>query len=385
MELSFANYSCADGSGLSSNSVTPDFWSTSGYDHRWPSLTSASFTLVFFSLGLPSNLAILTSILWQRLFSDPTYLLLFNLTLAELLMCLLVMPFTLMAGFSQEFLFGSSDVARCKVCQFAVVFTVLGTFTLHILALISLDRFIFIRYPLKYHKLVTSRRVAIILLVLWVYNSVLSTFPLFGFGDMVFQRSIATCTIRFYSGTVLGKNWYYIMVLAVLFIFPFSLMLVTNVWIICIGLRHVHKLYAPTNLDQSDDDHEKKWKSKLKRDKLLKQLQLVKVLVAIIVSSVVTWVPATIRGYLSAITGSERTSNWWNATTFVCILSIAVVHPIVQTSLVPELRRFHVMVLRKVLCLDCLWRWKCGGNVACGWRRICGRGSVETAHNSTTV
>ena len=79
------NYSCGDGTGLSSTSVTHEHWDAGG-DSKAMAVTSAAVILTIILVGVPSNLLILVSILRQRLYREPTYIILLNLAIADLLM-----------------------------------------------------------------------------------------------------------------------------------------------------------------------------------------------------------------------------------------------------------------------------------------------------------
>ena len=129
------NYSCADGSGLSSNSVTKDYWDSSGDDARSHSLATALLTLCFILVGLPNNLLIVVSILRQHLYREPTYILLLNLALIDLL-CFFLMPSPVLSGLAGEFVFGRNDVTRCKVCQMGIVLPLFAELTIHTLVLL---------------------------------------------------------------------------------------------------------------------------------------------------------------------------------------------------------------------------------------------------------
>ena len=80
-------YSCADGNGLSSNSVTIEYWDSSNEEDKIPALVTAAITLCFMLVGLPSNLVIIVAILWKHLYRQPTYILLLNLAIVDLSSC----------------------------------------------------------------------------------------------------------------------------------------------------------------------------------------------------------------------------------------------------------------------------------------------------------
>ena len=155
-----ALYSCYGGN-LSGNFSTPEFWDFPE-KYRSTSLTTAVFTLIFILVGLPGNTLIIVSMLLKRLYRESTHILLLNLAVADLLVCALVMPLTVVSGFAGSFVLGGSDHSKCRWCQTGIIFMALCLFSLHALALLSVDRFVFVKFPLKYHKFMTVQRTVIL-------------------------------------------------------------------------------------------------------------------------------------------------------------------------------------------------------------------------------
>jgi len=215
MVNSTMEYSCFDHSGLSYNSVTPDYWVSSGKAYEHLALTSAIGNLFFMIVGIPCNLLIIVSILWQHLYKSPTYVLLLNLAVVDLCLCVFIMPFAVISGIAGEFIFGGSDIVRCRVCQLAVLLTLFSLLTLHLLAFLSLDRWIFIKYAFKYHRIATSKRYLALCIVLWIVCLALSLLPLLGFGDIMLGLHISTCGIKFYDETEVTQNINYAILIGV--------------------------------------------------------------------------------------------------------------------------------------------------------------------------
>ncbi len=341
------NHSCADGAGLSEDSVTVYYWSSSE-PHSDTSLASAVVALCFILLGLPSSLLIIFGIIRQRLYTQPTYILLLNLAVSNLLSCLFVLPFTVISGFSGEFILGSNDKIRCQVCQTGIILTLLAEFCLHCLAALSIDRLIFIKYPLRYIHLVTVKRTAIAMVILWLLTFFLSIPPLFGFGDINYHNTIATCIVRFSSRTRLAPNYYYTVLLAVISIPPFILILIANIWIILILQKHLRKLYTIKKASPDKEEFIQSLKGKVSQSVYSKQLQLVKVFGAIFVANAITWIPTILLFFLAA--GNIFVSEWLSFVLYCSLVSLVVLHPVVQTCLIPEIRHYIIGFLKNVLC-----------------------------------
>ena len=68
-------------------------------------------------IGTVWNLIILATILKNKLLQDPTYILVLNLVISDLLLCGLILPFNIQSSLNREFSLGQSDYARCQSCQ----------------------------------------------------------------------------------------------------------------------------------------------------------------------------------------------------------------------------------------------------------------------------
>ena len=359
------NYWCSDGTGLSHNSVTPVYWDTKGTDTRDTALASAVFTLCFILVGVPSNVLILVSILWQQLYREPTYILLLNLAAADLLVCVMFMPFTVVSGFAGGFTVGTTDSMRCSVCQFiGLQFVFFGYLTVHILALLSLDRFLFIKYPLKYFKLVTCRKTSLACLCVWILCLLLSLPPLFSFGDFVFSLRVSSCVINI---ELRARNLYYGILVALEVCIPLTVLFVTNIWVLCIIRKQMRKLYSTKRKrHETVIVFRDKVKTTLKNSKYVKQLQLIKVFGGMWIANIITWTPFFIHIIGTAIFQS-LTSKWFSLYVFINIISYAVIYPIIEASLIPEMRKHLCVLVKKLTC----WRQNWDSTSSQG-KRYCG-------------
>lgn len=339
------NYSCYEGR-LDDVSITSDFWSIPELN-RHSALSTAVFTLAFMTVGLPSNLLIIAGILWQRLYKEPPHILLLNLAIADLLVCVLVMPFTVISGFAGRFVVGDSDSTKCKWCATGVVFVALCLLSLHTLALLSVDRFIFVKFSMRYHQIVTARKVVCCVLLVWVFCIAISLCPFGGFGDVYFSFSISTCTIRFETVT---KNVHYFIFLLVVAFLPLSVLVATNAWVACIVQKQIRKIYYTARKSLPKEQVTMNIRKRLNKEQNLKQLQLMRVFGAILLSNIVTWLPMIIRILITAIKGDDDFPLWFYVLVYLSISFAAVLHPLIQASLIPEIRNSCKTVISRALC-----------------------------------
>ena len=131
-----------------------------------------------------------------------------------------------------------------QFCQLSgVLITLFQESSLHILTLVSLDRFIYIKMAIKYYKKVTIKRVCVAIGSVWLLCLLLATPPLYQFGEIEY---VFSCSIALHGETQLTKNINYGVLLGVESILPVSLLVVTNVWVAVIAFKHLSKLRTAT-------------------------------------------------------------------------------------------------------------------------------------------
>ena len=191
INMSLFNFSCLR--NVSQDSITEISWIVDhpddpDFDTRGNGYATAVIVSLIFLTGLPWNLFVICTIVRKKLYSNPTIMLLLNLAIANLLLCLLVLPFNIITGFSGEYLFGNSDTVWCHVCQAGVLVIVLPMVSVHTITLMSVDRFIYLKRPLKYSVLITPNRMLAAIVIIWVICTAISLPPLFGFGAIVYSH-----------------------------------------------------------------------------------------------------------------------------------------------------------------------------------------------------
>ena len=298
--------SCLD-RDLSHYFVTIDYWQVS------PALTSlgivtGSFLLLFILLALPSNLLIILCILLKKLYKQPTYLLLLSLSISDLLMCVIVMPLIVVSGLAGEFVLGHSDWVRCKVCQTGVCLIASTLSSLHLLALISVDRFIFIKYPLRYNSIVTPGKTMALVLTVCGLSCCLAVLPLFGFGDIHFDHETFSCSPRFDHHTDVTLNIHYMILVILEAMLSIIVLVVTNVWVLCIARRQIYRnIKSFTNVEQATS-YQRHLRTTLHQEKYRKQLQLLRVFGAIFISHMITWILVIVRVF-EVLVGAQTSSQ----------------------------------------------------------------------------
>lgn len=346
-----SDFSCLNGD-LSRNSITLEQWQMhETIQDGAPAI--AAVMILFLLVAFTSNAFILVSMLWQGLLHQPAHILLFNLAITDLLVSITIMPFTITSGITREFVFGESDYVRCKVCQTGMIFTVLSSVSLHTLALLSLDRFLFIFLPFHYKKLVTAKRVAVTLLAVWVLCIVLSVPPLFGFGEIKFATSVGNCFVSFFGETHLTKNIYYILLILLEALIPVIVLIVTNVWLLCLMRRHfAHVLRARKSLTAAEKaERRKSIREKVYKQHNHQQLQLLRVFGAVFLSNFITWLPALALALAAMVVDFDTVPAGVIAFVYLTYISHSVFHPLIEACFIFQLRD----ILTR--CFTCGLKW----------------------------
>ncbi len=352
------NFSCSD-PNLSREFVTDRIWQVQATSiaHEQSITAIAAIQILYVLIGVPWNATVLIVTIGKQLYKEPTYMFLFNMVLADLLV-LVIMPFNIASSFPMKFLLGGSDWARCQVCHTIIIATlILTNVSVFSLALLSVDRLIYIRWPFMYDKIVTTKSVILTLIVTWIFCIVITLPPLFGFGEIKFANPFGSCSIIATGETRLASNITYVAVLLVAISIPLTANFVVDIWlliIVCSGLkeRYTKTRNSIRSTTNRNPPQKKDSEAKLKGGYQKQKLYIIEVFGIIFAVNIVTIIPTSIITVLSLIIGAERISIWSFAFVHLIYLCQPTIHPILETCLVGKARK----VLFKVLCYLCTRR-----------------------------
>ena len=338
--------SCID-ANISRDCITNEYWDQASINHDFKvaSIVLATIVLIFLIIGLPSNVILIISII--KHLKLPTYILLLNLAIADVLVCAMFMPFPIVSGYAGGFIFGNSDKVRCQVCQLGIVYTGLSIASLNLLALISLDRFLYIKFPLKYYSYVTPKRTLFSVIIAWLFSTVQAILPLIGFGEIRYTYSVCFCLVYFIDSTHGTNNIYYILLLVILSLLPIIVIIVTNIWILIIVRQHLKKLYKIRKSfgnKRELQNHRRTMKREIIKTKNKKQVALLRVFGTILSANVITWLPTVILAFATLIRDEWPLGIY--IFVFLTFISNSIIHPIVEGYLIPELKTSF----KKILC-----------------------------------
>ena len=331
-------------SNYSQDSITSELWTifnTTGSIVTYERIASsiAIFFIIFMLIGVPWNLIVIVIVLKKRLFQQPAILLLLNLTITDFLLCSVIMPFNIIPAMAREFIFGDTDYVRCQICQVGVLMNILLLMSVYNVALLSLDRFLYVRKPLQYEKIVTVKKVAVLLVACWLLFTVFSLMPVFGLGEVSFGDVVATCSINFSSfGLNISYVYFWLFIIAVSIV-PLLILLVTNIWMVCFIRKSMQKSYHRRansfKLGERDRQSSRTKLVILKEKHKKDQLRLLQIFGAILCASIITWMPTFISIVLLA---SQIFFLWLVGFGHISLFLQAVIHPILQVIFLRDIR-----------------------------------------------
>lgn len=346
---------------LSSDSVTEDLW-TVPEELKSNGLVTGLFSILITLIGTPANLIIITGVIRNKLYNQPFFILVFNLAVADLVSCVLL-PIHIASEIAGSFPFGNTDVIRCRVCHIAIIPIIFVFMSLLTATLMSIDRFIFFKYPLRYEVIITWKKAAVAVFIIWLVSVFISIMPTYNFGSIYFNESIVNCGVNF-------SDRYYIVLLFSVALLCLLVILFANVWIFCIvqaQLRKIYGVYYSHTSEMEKEDFYKELSAKYKKKAVKREVYIMRYFILYFVSDVLTWIPITFVAILSI--ASVVLPPSYVGCSYVFVRAQALFHPLVALTIDSDLRpRFfskccrkqpnngvkgHVGVMDKVKCCTC--------------------------------
>ena len=205
----------------------------------------------------------------------------FSLAITDLLTPPARVLYVAVSMLSKKWVFG------CFWCGFS---SVLGIFLcassiLHLCA-ISIERFITIKWPLRYQNWITRPRVISVIVNIWITSLLLSLFPYFGIVHHTFNVEVLDCEISY------GDNPKMAVVLAVFFfLLPFLLMVLTYCYIFKEVWRQTNRI-STVQTTQAERIRRKSTGTRMRINHILKnEFKAVRIIVIVIGVFFVFWLP----------------------------------------------------------------------------------------------
>ncbi|XP_048588547.1 beta-1 adrenergic receptor [Nematostella vectensis] len=159
------------------------------------------------------NSLVLVLIRLNRRLHSPTFYFLGNLSFAELLIGVGFVPLYTAAVLEGRWRFGKT---MCRAHAFVVTSSVNAS--LITLCVVSVDRFLDIRDPLRYFGRMTKRRSAMIIFCIWAHSLFWAAMPLVDWGEISFDNNTKTCRPDFAASGISNRVY-----AALLVVFGFAI------------------------------------------------------------------------------------------------------------------------------------------------------------------
>ena len=158
----------------------------------------AAFHAIYDVIGLPGNLLVIVTIIFESRFHVMRYILLASLALSDILLLVLVNSFRIESIAQEHWLYGQT---MCHLNVFFMRYFYINTI-LHLVA-VSYDRYLaIVKSPLTYYGNITKTRVALMALI-WIIPIPFSIGPFLGGGKYVYNPVVFYCE---HSEIIRGKR-----------------------------------------------------------------------------------------------------------------------------------------------------------------------------------
>ena len=308
--------------------------------------TLSVFIALEMVVGFFTNMYVILITFWHpKSWKQSSTIFLTSLLLADLVLVIIVLPFSVISTASGEWIFGSTFYEKYGVCQFTAYMLWYGVLLVTMtLAVISFDRFLFIVKPFAHKKYMKPYTAVIIVVIVWISCAILNTTPLYGLGKFVYGRSHGNCIPRWERE--IGYDVYMLLIFALMV----SCIVITSIWTCCF----THKFLKRTEQNYEDTNY------------ISKRHRVIGIFGMLLLMSIVCFGPSFVVGGLSIflILPSQLF-----AIVLVSGLFIIVANPLIQSFFRQDVKTASLALLKKAI--------KC--------KRSMSSGSLVSNSTSTTL
>ena len=238
-------------------------------------------TVTFFG-----NLVVCVTVYANRALHSTTNFLIVSLASADLLVSLLSMPFRIYYTLHNEVWCLNFKVCALWSCiDLAVCSASIGS-----LAAVSIERFIAVKYPLRYTAILTRRTGFIMILIVWSYSAIWATLGLYNWTSNRWEM------FRTHMGCGKNDRLYYTIVSSAAFFLPLAIVIGAYSYLTKVAFQQRQRVLA--NMVGPTNEVEKHQKS-LRRSRILHELKAAKMMACVVGAFCISWLPFFILLHLS--------------------------------------------------------------------------------------
>ena len=274
---------------------------------------------------VPNLFIVLYTLCHHKVLEQPSMIFLTGLAVVSLLVTVLFLPFTVITAAAGEWIFGQTVEQKDGVCQFVgFVFSLAVTLTFHVLALLSIDRFLFIVKPFVYRNYMKPWVAFVLLATVWTLGILQNIAPFVGLGRNNYAGYVASCL----------PAWDYVdyvIYYTVLTLVPVVIIVVTTLWTFCFirtFLRQDKNLKLTSMTVSVESNH-------IYKRKVCHLFGILGMLLAVLVASIV---PFIVAGIAHVSVGLENVPGQVHATIFIIYFASNIAYPTIQAYFRQDIR-----------------------------------------------
>ena len=278
-----------------------------------------SVLLTIAVVGVTGNAVVIVTILRNYRGESWTYLLMCHLALCDLLTCLIGGPLWITTYVTKIF-------PLCRTAIFiSTIFLLASSMTL---VLIAYDRYIYIKYSLRYPIVMTKRRINSLLVIVWALS--------FGsaFSMVMLLETTDVTNMRHCVATTLVNRWLMLWIGFIFTIVPNIALVFAYSFILRTALRQQRIVQASTRASTSSDVSDQA----AKKTKLRKERRTIITLTAVVFVYFVCVMPYSIVGFLDAVSPGILKEARQVHLTSLLVFSNSAINPILYTATNKQLR-----------------------------------------------
>lgn len=175
--------------------------SSAGHAEGLAVLESVSIVAITL-LACLGNLLIVVTLYRRPYLLTPSNKFVFSLTLSNLLLSMLVLPFVAVSSARREWMFG---VVWCNFT--ALLYLLISSASMMTLGAIAIDRYYAVLYPMIYPMKITGNRAVVVIAYVWLHSLVGCLPPLFGWSSFEFDCFKWTCVASWHKDPSYAGFW----------------------------------------------------------------------------------------------------------------------------------------------------------------------------------
>ncbi|KAJ8013246.1 hypothetical protein DPEC_G00051270 [Dallia pectoralis] len=153
-------------------------------------------------LAFLGNFLIVATLYCRPYLLTPSNKLVFSLTLSNLLLSVLVLPFVAVSSARRAWAFG---VVWCNFT--ALLYLLISSASMLTLGAIAIDRYYAVLYPMIYPMKITGNRAMLAIAYVWLHSLIACLPPLFGWSSFEFDRFKWTCVASWHRSPAYTAFW----------------------------------------------------------------------------------------------------------------------------------------------------------------------------------